>query len=449
MFGTLTSKLQEVLGALLRERRLSEQQIEKASRDVQTALMEADVHYEVARTLMERVKGKALGVQLLKAVEPGQQFVKIVFDELVELMGKEEAEFSPKQHPTIIFLVGLQGCGKTTMAAKLARWFQNPTKNRETKKCLLVACDLQRPAAVEQLRILGEGAGVPVVTTGSADPVERAAEGVAEGRRLGVDVILIDTAGRLQEDVALMDELQRMKKRVSPQEVFFVASAHQGQDALHTARTFHEQIGVTGNLVTMLDGTARAGVVVSLREITKKPVLFEGCGERLDELRLFHPTSMAHRILGMGDTIHLVKTAQEHFDAKQTASLEERVRKAEITYDDFLQQAQVIEKLGSMRGVLKLLPAGLLQGMNPDQLLQGEQAFKKYRAIIQSMTREERMGVHTLGPSRMQRMARGAGLKMKDVEALVSSFKQMKQMLKNMPNMKFLEKFMGGGARWL
>lgn len=451
MFGSLTSKMQDVLGNLLKQKQMTEGNLADAARDVRMALLESDVHYGVASTLVKRVKDKAVGEQVLRSITPGQQFAKIVFDELVNLMGGKESQLkvaaASQEEPAVWMLCGLQGCGKTTTSAKLARWL---SKGEGKHRPLLVACDLQRPAAVKQLQVLGQQIGVPVVADLEArDAVELAHRGVEEAKRLGCDVVLIDTAGRLHVDEALMQELQQMKERVRPQEILLVASAAQGQDALTTATAFHERLVLTGSVVTMLDGTARAGVAVSLTEVIQKPIHFEGVGERMEDLRPFNPTSMAHRILGMGDTINLVRMAQDHLDESKTASLEQRLKTAAVTYDDFLQQAELIEKLGSMRGVLKMLPTQLFGGISADKLQAGEKTFSRYRAIIYSMTPAERAEKVPLNPSRERRIAKGSGTSVEEIRQLVKSFSQMKQFLKQMPNMKFLGKMMGGGARWL
>jgi signal recognition particle subunit SRP54 len=450
MFGTLTSKLQDVLGNLLKQKQITEANIADATRDVRMALLESDVHYGVASTLVKRVKEKAVGTQLLRSVSPGQQFAKIVFDELVELMGGKESQLKVEPRsggPAVWMLCGLQGCGKTTTAAKLARWLQ---KGAVAHRPLLVACDLQRPAAVRQLQVLGEQIGVPVVADlGATDPIAVAERGLEEAKKLGCDVVIVDTAGRLHVDDALMSELELMKQKLQPSEILLVASAAQGQDALTTASVFHERLILSGSIVTMLDGTARAGVAVSLNEVIRKPIHFEGVGERPEDLRPFNPTSMAHRILGMGDTINLVRMAQDHFDDKKAASLEQKLKTASVTYEDFLQQAELIEKLGSMRGVLKMLPGQLFGGISAEKLQAGEKTFSRYRAIILSMTPAERAELVPLDDKRRRRVALGSGTSVEDVAQLVKSFTQMKQFLKQMPNMKFLGKMMGGGARWL
>ncbi|MFZ4099538.1 MAG: signal recognition particle protein [Chlamydiia bacterium] len=445
MFGTLTTKLQEVLGKLTRQKQLTESNLVEAVREVRMALLEADVQYSVASALVTRIKEKALGAQVLKSMTPGQQFIGVVHDELVALMGGEEVQLKLKGQPTVIMLCGLQGCGKTTTAGKLAQWLK-----KQGRRPMLVACDLQRPAAVQQLRVLAQQVGVPVVADETArDPEQIAKRGLEEARAQQCDVVILDTAGRLHIDAPLMEELLRLKKQLNPSEVILVASAAQGQDALTTATAFHEQLGLTGSIVTMLDGTARAGVAVSLREVTQKPIYFEGMGERVEDLRPFHPTSMAQRILGMGDAINLSRMAKSHFDEEQSASLEEKVKKGAVTYDDFLAQTELIEKLGSMRGLLKMLPAQLMGGLSADQLLKGEATFKKYRAIVRSMTRHERAEQVELDMPRRRRIAKGSGTSLDEVNQLVKSFKQLKQFLKQMPNINVLGKLMGGGAKWL
>ena len=444
MFGTLTTKLQEVLSGLTRQKQLTEENIATTLRDVRVALLEADVNYSVTSALIKRIKEKALGTQVLKSLTPGQQFIKVVHDELVALMGGDEVELQIKGSPGVILLCGLQGCGKTTTAAKLAQLLV-----KQGKKPFLAACDLQRPAAVQQLRVLAQQIGVPVLAEESAtDPQQVAVRALQEAKAQRCDVVILDTAGRLHIDAELMQELQQLKRTLAPQEVILVASAAQGQDALTTAQAFHEQLGLTGSIITMMDGTARAGVAVSLREVTQRPIYFEGIGERIEDLRPFSPKSMAHRILGMGDAINLARAAHEHFNEEATATLEERVKKGSVTYDDFLAQTELIEKLGSMRGLMKMLPAQLLGGISPDQLLKGESTFKKYRAIVRSMTPAERAESVELDMNRRRRIAKGSGTSIEEVGQMVKSFKGLKQMLKQMPSMNILGKLMGGATPW-
>lgn len=440
MFAALTDKLQGVFGKLSRQVRLTEDNISDAVRQVRLALLEADVNYAVTKRFVRSVKERALGDAVLKAVNPGQQFIKVVHDELVALMGKEEAGFAPTGDCSIVMMCGLQGAGKTTHCAKLARYC---LKQGIAKKPLLIACDLQRPAAVAQLKTLGEQIGVEVFAGGS-DAVQVAREGVAHGRVQGHDLIIIDTAGRLHIDEELMAQLRQMHQAVKPDQVLFVANATTGQDAVNTAAAFNEQLEIDGTILTMLDGNARGGAAISIVEVTGKPLLFEGIGEKVDDLQLFNPTSMADRILGMGDTINLVRKAQEHVDEEDAKQMEKKLRSASFSYEDYLSQMQSVKKMGSIKGLLKMIP-GL--GSKMAELPIDDKELDRVEAIILSMTTKERRGEDDLGMSRRRRIAAGSGTKIDDVNKLIKSFKQAKQFFKNMPSMNKLEKMMGG-ASW-
>ncbi len=440
MFGALTDKLQNVLAKVGGKRKLSEANISEAVGQVRLALLEADVNYGVTKTFVKRVKTKALGEEVLKSVAPGEQFIKVVHDELVTLMGQDEAELALDATPAVIMVCGLQGSGKTTQCAKLARYL---SKEKKGSKILLAACDLQRPAAVEQLRTLGEQAGVDVFhIEGENDPVKVAKGAVKQAKEQGYDILIVDTAGRLHIDETMMEQLQQVRKVVQPHEVLFVANATTGQDAVNVAAEFNTRVEVTGTILTMLDGNTRGGAAISIREVTGKPLKFEGIGERLDDLQAFHPKSMADRILGMGDTINLVKRAQEHIDDEQAEALEKKIRKATFTYDDYLNQMQSVKKMGSIKSLLGMLPGMSKLG----DLDVNEKEFMKVESIILSMTPSERMEKSELIPARRKRIASGSGTKMEDVNKLVKSFKQAKQFFKNMPGKKQLEKMLGGAA---
>ncbi len=439
MLGLLTEKMQGLLAKLAGKRKLTEDNISDAVNEVRLALLEADVNYSVTKTFVKKVKEKALGDEVIKAVAPGQQFIKIVHDELVSLMGQDEVLLDLKVKPAVIMVCGLQGSGKTTHCAKLARYLK---KSGEAKSPLLAACDLQRPAAVEQLRILGEQIGVPVVTvSGETDPVKVAQVALAKAKSENHDVLIVDTAGRLHIDEELMRQLERIKSVISPSEVLFAANAATGQDAVNIAAEFNKRIEITGTILTMLDGNTRGGAAISIREVTGKPLKFEGIGEKLDDMQVFNPTSMADRILGMGDTINLVKKAQEHINEDEAKKLEKKIRSATFTYEDFLTQMQGVKKMGSLKSLLGMLPG---VGANLKSLDLDDKEFFKIEAIIQSMTAAERSEKCELIPSRRKRIARGSGTSLEDVNKLVKSFKQAKQFFKNMPNMKNLEKLMGG-----
>lgn len=438
MLGTLTSKLQETFTKLRGIKRLTEDNISDAVNEVRLALLEADVNYGVTKTLVKRLKEVAVGEQLIKSVTPGQQFIKIVHDELVALMGSKEAELVLEGKPAVIMLCGLQGSGKTTHCAKLARYLK---KKGLCKKPLLAACDLQRPAAIEQLKTLGHQIDVPVFTIdGEKDPIRVAKEALKAAKEGEHDLLIVDTAGRLHVDDELMSQLEKIRGILNPSEVLFVANATTGQDAVNVATEFNKRIAITGSILTMLDGNTRGGAAISIREVTGKPLKFEGIGEKVDDLQLFHPNSMADRILGMGDTINLVKKAKEHFDEDEAQKLEQKIRSATFTYDDYLRQLQTVKKMGSIKSLLGMLPGmGQLPIMDFD-----EKEFFKVEAIILSMTPDERAEKCELVNSRRKRIAKGSGTGIEDINKLVKSFKQAKQFFKNMPNMKQLEKMMGG-----
>jgi signal recognition particle subunit SRP54 len=443
MFGALTEKLTTVFSGLAGKKKLTEENISDAVREVRLALLDADVNYSVTKEFVKKVKEKALGDAVIKSVTPGQQFIKVVHDELVYLMGGDESALNLSRNPSVFLMCGLQGCGKTTQSAKLAKFL---TKKEFKKKPLLAACDLQRPAAIEQLIVLGAKAGVEVYADKSAkDPLIVAKAALEKAKNEGFDVLIVDTAGRLHIDDELMQELQLMKKLLNPTEVLFVANAATGQDAVKVADEFNQRLEVTGTILTMLDGNTRAGAAISIREITKKPLKFEGVGERLDDLQLFNPQSMADRILGMGDTINLVKMAKEHVDEEEAKKLEQKIRKASFTYEDYLNQMQTVKKMGSMKSILKMLP-GVGSAMGDIDL--SDDKFKSVEAIILSMTPSERQEKVELTPTRRKRIAKGSGTDLDDVNKLIKSFRQAKQFFKNMPNMKQLEKLMGGMTTW-
>jgi signal recognition particle subunit SRP54 len=438
MLGTLTDKLQSVFANLTGKKRLTEENITEAANEVRLALLEADVQYGVTKTFINRVKEKALGIEVIKAVAPGQQFIKIIHDELMALMGGEEEGLILQGEPSIVMLCGLQGSGKTTQCAKLAKYIK---KQKLAKNPLLVACDLQRPAAIEQLRTLGKQIDVSVFSLVEIkNPLQVAKQALEYAKEHNHDVIIVDTAGRLHIDKELMTELEEMKNFLQPQEILFVANATTGQDAVNIATEFNSRIGITGSILTMLDGNARGGVAISVREVTGKPLKFEGIGERLDDLQLFNPHSMADRILGMGDTINLVKKAQEHIDIKEAQEIEKKIRTATFTYDDYLNQLQAVKKMGSLKSLMGMLP-GMSQMPKMDF---DEKEFFKVEAMILSMTHAERIEKCELIPGRRNRIAAGSGTTLADINKLIKSFKQAKQFFKNMPNMKQLEKMLGG-----
>lgn len=423
MFGSLTEKFRHLLTNLVGQKKLTEDNISEAVRDVRLALLDADVNYTVVSNFVKKVKERALGEAVIKSVDPGDQFVKIVHDELIQLMGVDEAPLELKGTPSVILLCGLQGSGKTTSAAKLAHFLKK-------KKVLVAACDLARPAAIEQLKVLCESIQVPVFSlTGETNPVKVAEQALQKARSEQFDVLIVDTAGRLHIDADLMDQLSQIKKATSPSEILFVASSTTGQDAVTTAAEFNSQVEITGTVLTMLDGSGRAGAAISIREMTKKPLKFEGIGEKIGDFQPFNPYSMADRILGMGDVVNLVRKAKEEFDEAEAEKLEQKIKKASFTYDDYLHQMKAIKRMGPLKGLLQMLP-GASQLPNLDK---STEEFGKIEAIILSMTPEERFEKIELVPSRRWRIAKGSGTTVDDVNRLVKGFKKMKDLMKSLP----------------
>ncbi len=433
MFGGLTNKLQDLFSSIAGKKQLTEDNLTEAIRTVRLALLDADVNYTVAGNFIKRVKEKAIGDAVIRSVEPGQQFIKVVHDELVTLLGTDEPALHLQGKPAVIMLCGLQGSGKTTHCAKLAAYLKRKEHNKRT---LIAACDLQRPAAVEQLTKLATSIDIPVFSLpGEKNPLKVAKEAYAKAKEEGFDVLIVDTAGRLHVDEELMKQLEEMKHFLSPHEIFFVASATTGQDAVKTAVEFDQRIAITGTILTMLDSNARAGAALSIREVTGKPLKFEGIGEKVDDLQLFNPRSMADRVLGMGDVINLVKKAQEHIDEEETAELEKKLRKASFTYEDYLKQMKMLKRMGSFKSLFKMLP-GMGDLMNSDLLEGSEKHFSSMEAMILSMTVDERAEKVELEPSRRRRIATGSGTKIDEVNKMVKSFKQLKHFMKDMPSMK-------------
>ncbi len=438
MFSSLSEKFQSLISRFTQGKEITEDNIRDTLDEVRLALLEADVQYAVAKDFVKRVKERALGEKLISSVSPGQLFVKIVHDQLVELFGNSERELQVRDRPYKLLMCGLQGSGKTTHSVKIALYLK---RKKGVQRPCVVACDLQRPAAVEQLKRLAEQAGVfffalPQVS----NPVVVAEEALKKARLEGYDALIFDTAGRLHVDDALMEELYKVKSVVEPHDVIFTMSASTGQDAVKTAQVFSQKVGVTGSCLTMLDGMSRGGAALSIVQVTQAPLLFEGHGEKLEDLRVFNPQSMADRILGMGDTINLVRQAQEHIDEEEAKKFEQKIRKAEFSYGDFLRQMQMIKKMGSFKSLLGMLPGmSKIKELNIDE---GE--IRRVEAMILSMTPEEREETVELSIMRRKRIAKGSGTTLDDVNRLVKSFKQAKQFFKQMPNMKQLEKMIGG-----
>lgn len=433
MFETLSGKFRQLFSSIAGKKKLTEDNVADAVREVRLALLEADVNYAVASQLVKRVKEQAMGDAVTKSVTPDQQFIKIVHDELVALMGGSEAPLELKSAPSVILLCGLQGSGKTTHAAKLANFLK---KKEWNKRALVAACDLQRPAAIEQLRRLCSDIDVPLFAIeGSKDPVDVAQKALEKAKREGFDVLIVDTAGRLHIDEELMTQLEKIKTSLAPQEVLFVANAATGQDAVKTAAEFDRRLGITGSILTMLDGNARAGCAISIREVTKKPLKFEGIGEKVSDLQVFNPRSMADRVLGMGDVINLVKRAEEHFSEQESKELEKKLQKAAFTYEDYLRQMTMMKKMGPMKSLFKMIPG--MSGLPDLGDMEGsEKELVKMESMILSMTQDERQEKVELEPTRRRRIAMGSGTTIDDVNRMVKGFKRLKQFFKDMPSLK-------------
>jgi signal recognition particle subunit SRP54 len=425
MFDALSDRLEGIFGRLRGRGRLSDADIDEALREIRTALLEADVDVRVARTFVDGIRLRLVGEDLSRSLSPGQQVIKAVNEELVGILGGETLRISyASAPPTVVLLAGLQGSGKTTTAAKLARWFRQQGRNP-----MLVGADLQRPAAVEQLRVLGGQVGVPVFSE-ATDPVAVATAGLNEARRLGRDVLIVDTAGRLAIDEALMDEVRRISEAVTPHFTFLVIDAMTGQDAVATAEAFHETLELDGVILTKLDGDARGGAALSVKEVVGRPIAFASTGERLADFDQFHPDRMASRILGMGDMLSLIEQAEREFDGDVAKQGAERLLEGRFTLEDFLSQLQQVKKLGSLGGILSLLP-----GM-PKELKQANAAIDdgqitQVEAIIQSMTSKERADPTLIDGGRRRRIATGSGTTVQDVNQLLRQFKEAQQLMRS------------------
>ena len=430
-FEGLSGRLSEVFKKLKGRGKVKESDIKEVMREVRMALLEADVNYKVAKDFVASVSEKAMGSEVLESLTPAQQIIKIVNDELTELMGSTNARitFSSKI-PTIIMMCGLQGAGKTTHCAKLARYFK-----QSGKRPLLAACDVYRPAAIQQLQIVGEQAGVPVFEMGQGDPVEIARKAVLHARDYGNDILILDTAGRLHIDEELMDELRRIKEAVQPQEILLVIDAMTGQDAVNVAKSFDETLGIDGTILTKLDGDTRGGAALSVRAVTGKPIKFVGTGEKLDNLEPFYPDRMASRILGMGDVLTLIEKAQSTVDEQKAMEMAKKLKEQNFDMNDLLEQMQQIKQMGSLSQVISMFPgAGKI---SVEETAAGEAQLKKTEAIINSMTKRERERPAIINPSRKRRIAAGSGTKVEDVNRLLKQFEQMQKMMKMMGSSKF------------
>jgi len=423
MFDALTQRLTRALTTLRRKGKLTESDLDEGLREVRRALLEADVNYKVAKSFVERVREAALGQEILESLTPGQQIVKIVRDELTRLLGRTRRELDLSGKPSLWLVVGLQGSGKTTTVGKLARHY-----TRQGKQVLLAATDVRRPAAIEQLQQLGAQLGVPVYAEGQT-ALEIAQGAVAQARRRLLDVVIVDTAGRLQIDEELMRELEAMKAALKPQEVLLVADAMTGQEAVSIAQAFHERVGLTGIVLTKMDGDARGGAALSMVEVTGVPLVFLGVGEKLDDLEAVHPERLAQRILGMGDVLSLIEEVERTIDAQKAERLARRLEKDRFTLEDFLEQLQQVRRLGPLDKLLERLPG--MSGLKGRVQLD-ERELVKAQAIIQSMTPEERRRPEILNASRKRRIARGSGTTVQDVNRLLKRFEEARRLMKRM-----------------
>lgn len=444
MFDALSEKLESAWKKLRGQDKISESNIQEALREVRRALLEADVNLQVTKNFVEQVRTAALGEDVVAGVSPDQQFIKIVHDQLVKLMGAEQVPLAD-QHPgpTVILMAGLQGTGKTTACAKLALHLR-----KQERSTLLVATDVYRPAAVDQLLTLGKQIGVPVFEMGTkVNPVEIARQGLAKGKAEQVDTIIIDTAGRLQIDPEMMAELAQIKAEVKPDETLLVVDAMTGQEAANLTRTFHEDIGITGAILTKMDGDTRGGAALSIRQISGQPIKFIGVGEKVEALQPFHPERMASRILGMGDILTLVEKAQEEVDLADAEKMQRKILEANFDFTDFLKQMRLLKNMGSLGGVMKLIPG--MNKLSSDQLQQGESQLVRIEAMINSMTAQERRDPDLLAksPSRRQRIASGAGMSVADVSKMISDFQRMRTMMQQfgMGGMGGMNPFAGMG----
>ena len=424
MFENLSDRLERSFKILKGEGKITEINVAETLKDVRRALLDADVNYKVAKSFTDTVKQKALGMNVLTAVKPGQLMVKIVHDELVKLMGGESVGLKLENKPAIILMSGLQGSGKTTFSGKLA----NLLKTKEHKKPLLVACDVYRPAAIQQLKVVGESVDVPVYSEPDSKNVNAIAENaIKEAKSNGNDVVIIDTAGRLAVDAEMMDEIESLKKHVNPDEVLFVVDSMTGQDAVNTAKEFNDRLDFDGVVLTKLDGDTRGGAALSIRTVVTKPIKFIGTGEKMDALDVFHPARMADRILGMGDVVSLVERAQEQFDEEEAKRLQKKIQKNKFDFNDFYNQIQQIKKMGNLKDLAAMIP-GVGKAIRDVDI--DDNAFKGIEAIIQSMTPKERTNPEILNNSRRQRIAKGSGTNIQEVNRLIKQFEQTRKMMK-------------------
>ncbi|MDA9970690.1 signal recognition particle protein [Flavobacteriaceae bacterium] len=432
MFNNLSEKLDKALHVLKGHGSISEINVAETLKEVRRALLDADVNYKIAKEFTNRVKEKALGQNVLTTLQPGQLMVKIVKDELTTLMGGDVEGINLSGTPSVILMSGLQGSGKTTFSGKLANYL----KTKKSKKPMLVACDVYRPAAIDQLQIVGDQVGVEVYSDqGNNDPVAIAKAGIAEAKAKGCNVVIIDTAGRLAVDEAMMSEIANIHKAIQPQETLFVVDAMTGQDAVNTAKAFNDILNFDGVILTKLDGDTRGGAAISIKSVVNKPIKFIGTGEKMEAIDVFYPARMAERILGMGDVVSLVERAQEQFDEQEARKIQKKIAKNQFGFDDFLSQIQQVKKMGNMKDLMGMIPGAgkMMKGVDVD-----DDAFKYIEAIIHSMTPEERTKPSLLNANRKKRIGAGSGTSIQQVNQLMKQFDQMSKMMKMMQ---------GGGGR--
>ena len=430
MFENLSERLERSFKILKGEGRITEVNVAETLKDVRKALLDADVNYKVAKTFTDTVKNKAIGQNVLTSIHPSQLMIKIVHDELTTLMGGEAAEVSYEGHPAVILMSGLQGSGKTTFSSKLANYL----KKKKNRNPLLVACDVYRPAAIDQLKVLGESIDVPVYSEpDSKDPVQIALNAIKEAKTKNYNLVIIDTAGRLAVDEAMMQEIAAIKEAVKPTETLFVVDSMTGQDAVNTAKEFNDRLDFTGVILTKLDGDTRGGAALSIRTVVTKPIKFIGTGEKMEAIDPFHPNRMADRILGMGDVVSLVERAQEQFDEEQAKKLQRKLAKNQFDFNDFLAQIQQIKKMGNIKDLLGMIP-GIGKAVKDIDI--DDDAFKNVEAIIQSMTPKERANPDIINNSRKERIARGSGTNLQEVNKLMKQFEQIRKTMKGVASGK-------------
>ena len=441
MFENLSERLERSFKILKGEGRITEVNVAETLKDVRKALLDADVNYKVAKTFTDTVKNKAIGQNVLNSIHPSQLMVKIVHDELTALMGGETAEINYEGHPAVILMSGLQGSGKTTFSSKLANYL----KKKKNRNPLLVACDVYRPAAIDQLKVLGEQIGIPVYSEPeSKDPVQIALNAIKEAKAKSYNLVIIDTAGRLAVDEEMMNEIAAIKEAVNPTETLFVVDSMTGQDAVNTAKEFNDRLDFTGVILTKLDGDTRGGAALSIRTVVTKPIKFIGTGEKMEAIDQFHPNRMADRILGMGDVVSLVERAQEQFDEEEAKKLQRKLARNQFDFNDFLTQIEQIKKMGNIKDLMAMIPG---VGKAVKDLDIDDNAFKGVEAIIRSMTPKERANPDIINNSRKERIARGSGTTMQEVNRLMKQFEQIRKTMKTVAGGKFPGMMPGMGRR--